>query len=100
MPRLVYSGTFTGTGQSPTFGAQPDYPLNITLSGTFSATVQLERSFDNGSTWFSLTVDSSPWAVYSTPVSEQAWVPTEAGILYRLNCTSYSSGTVTYRVSQ
>jgi len=38
-------------------------------------------------------------AAFTQPVSlvGEEW---ERGVLYRLNCTAHSSGTVTYRVSQ
>jgi hypothetical protein len=100
------SGSFTGTGQSASFQlpgnrgpAMLPILLNITLSGTFSATVVVERSFDDGSTWHPVAKNTDGDAAsYTAPLSLSA-AECETPMLYRLNCTSYSSGTVTYRIS-
>lgn len=95
---LVVSGTFTGTGASGSFLANPRAEVhrtaqfNISLSGFGTATVQLQRSFDGGTTWF--TVKS-----YTADVSEVGDEP-EASVLYRLNCSAYTAGTITYRLSR
>jgi hypothetical protein len=68
---------------------------------TFSATVQLERSFDGGNTWVVCNVGGSgTLAQYTagTPVSA-AFAEPELGVLYRLNCIAYTSGTINYRVT-
>jgi hypothetical protein len=92
------SGTFTGTGQSAAVGVQPG-AFNVSQWGTFAATVQLERSFDNGVTWLPITANGTQLELFTAPVSE-IWVEPEAGVLYRLNDTAYTSGTVNYRISQ
>ena len=69
---------------------------------TFVAAVQIERSFDGGLTWLVCNLGSSgTLASYSagTPVSLTFGEP-EKNVLYRPNCTAYSSGTINYRVSQ
>lgn len=69
-----------------------------------TGTVQLERSFDGGSTWIPANVGSAGViAVWSTatPVSITFGEP-EFGILYRLNCLTYSGAagnTLKYRIS-
>ena len=104
----VVSGTFTGTGVSASF--MPLGTFNMIIGGSggpngnWSATVRLERSFDEGTTWY---VCGDPGgtngqAVYSTAnvdVSRVAGEP-ERGVLYRLNCSAYTSGTINYRLSQ
>lgn len=40
--------TFTSSSQSPAFQVSGGKPFNITLSGTFVATMALQRSFDGG----------------------------------------------------
>lgn len=55
---------------------------------TYTATINLERSFDGGSTW--IHIGAAP-----LDISEA-----EACVLYRLNCTAYTSGTINYRISQ
>lgn len=102
MPDPVAS-TFGATGQSAAFTPDTLTPIkqgrfNLTLSGTFVATVRLERSFDAGSTWHPCTVLGRSQN-FTAPCSEVVR-ETEAGVQYRLNCTAYTSGTVTYRLSQ
>ena len=97
------SGTFTATGQSASFAppvATRDTnggAFNVTLSGTFVGTVKLQRSFDNGTTWHDLTAVGTAIAAFTTAVSE-VWIEPEPGVIFRLNCTAYTSGTVTYRL--
>lgn len=100
------TGSFTATGQSgtfvPTVGARDTNTgkFNVSASGTFVATIKLERSFDNGDNWFVCSSDASGTeASWTAPFSVVAEEPS-AGVLYRLNCTAYTSGTVTYRISQ
>ncbi|WP_454760575.1 hypothetical protein [Caulobacter segnis] len=99
------TGTFTATGQSsaftPTVGSRSTInAFNISASGTFVATVQLERSFDNGDNWFVCSSDASgTTASWTAPFSVVGEEPTP-GVVYRLNCTAFTSGTVTYRISQ
>jgi len=98
LPRAVLDGTFSGTGQSGTF--TPYGPFNISLKGV--GTVRPERSFDAGVTWYPIARDVTgalaSWSVDATGVSLEA-SECEMGVLWRLNCTAYTS-TITYRVSQ
>ena len=104
MAATAVTGTFSATGQSASFapqrtGNKAPATFNVTMRGTFSATVQLERSFDNGTNWHPITAVGTAVYVWTAPCSEVAEEP-EEGVIYRLNCTVYSSGTVTYRLSQ
>lgn len=94
-PRSV-SGVLSAAGASASsFSAQGTF--NLSLWGTFSATMVLERTFD-GVTWLPYTyVDGTP-LVFRLPVSTTIDEP-EEGIRYRLRCTSYTSGTVNWRMS-
>jgi len=68
---------------------------------TFGATVQLEWSFDGGSTWLPCNIGGGgTLAQYNvgTPVRVTFGEP-ERNILYRPNCLAYTSGTVNYRIS-
>lgn len=95
------TGSFTATGQSAAF--QPIMrdrswgQFNIELRGTFVATVTLERSLDGGANWVGVTMVGAPVS-WTAPCSE-VWEENERGAQYRLNCT-WTSGTVTYRLSQ
>lgn len=103
------SGSFTGTGQSDTFYPTPGAPFafvrgsgyfNVTVYGTFTATVAVQRSFDAGATWHTVSQDATGAdAAYTAPMSLVALEP-EHGVVYRLNCTAYSSGTINYRMSR
>lgn len=98
------AGSFTATGQSkpfkPVMRTMAWGTFSVSASGTFVATVQLERSFDSGSNWFVCSSDAAGTvASWTAPFSVNVEEPS-AGVLYRLNCTAYTSGTVTYRISQ
>lgn len=100
MPRVAppLTGTFTGTGNSATYKAYQGF--NVSLWGTFVATIKVQRSFDGGTTWITTSLDST-----GTPASFTSEVTVtgneiEAEVLYRFSCTAYSSGTVNYRLSQ
>jgi hypothetical protein len=90
-------------------GSESDYVIpakgvgfNVTLTNTGVGSVVLERSFDGGTTWSGLYaggVQLYSWSYVGTAVSEVAFEP-EFNVLYRLRCSSYTSGTITYRISQ
>lgn len=93
----VVSGSFAATGQSGN-RMMLGY-FNLSIWGTFSGSVQLERTFDAGSNWLPVAEDpTGTKAAYTTPVSVEVYEP-EAGVFYRLNCTAYVSGTINYRIS-
>lgn len=74
--------------------------FNVFISGTFSATAQLEKSYNGGSTWVVCSTDASGTAAsYSSSVSVIGFEP-ELGVEYRVNCTAFTSGTMNWRVSQ
>lgn len=95
---MLISGSFGATGQSavaPLYGS-----FNISLWGTFSATAQLQRSFDGGTTWLPVSSDAAGDTLqWSVPFSG-TWTEVEKVVLYRLACTAYVSGTINYRISQ
>lgn len=65
-------------------------------------TVQLERSFDGGSTFIACNIGGNgalaQW-VNAGPINITFGEP-EKNVLYRLNCIAYTSGTLNYRISQ
>ncbi len=74
--------------------------FNLALTGTFVATVKLQRSFDGGAVWQVVSRDvTGQEAAWSAPVSLAGEEP-ERGVLYRLACSAYTSGSVGYRISQ
>lgn len=84
------TGSFTGTGQSSSEAFWGDF--TVSLSGFGSGTVQLERSFDDGSTW--KVVET-----YTSDTERNGSEP-RPQTKYRLNCTVYSSGTIVYRIAK
>ena len=61
-------------------------------TGTGVGTVELQRSFDNELTW--KTVDSF------TADNESVGDAAENSVRWRLNCSAFTSGTITARISQ
>lgn len=76
--------------------------LDVSLYGTFVATVQLERTFDGPdavnqgtANWIPCTFLGTlvTWTIPGTEVVDEP----HSGVMYRWNCTSYTSGTISYR---
>lgn len=91
------SGNFQPKIRSMAWGA-----FNVFLSNTGSATIQLERSPDGGTTWYPIYAGGAQlysWSYTGTAISETV-EEVEAGVIYRLKDTSHTSGTVTGRLSQ
>jgi hypothetical protein len=89
---LTNSAVTTGTDAAAVFtGADIIYVGNVNV----------ERSFDGANTWLVANIGGA-----GTPAQYAAGTPVnitfgdpEAGVLYRMNCTSYASGTINYRMS-
>lgn len=94
------SGSSSGTGNSPALSTKADYNLYLTLSGTWSGTVTLMRSIDNGATWNPVTGHGSPSLGQFTQNCDEAITMVKtAGVRYRLQF-NITSGTVVYRLAQ
>jgi hypothetical protein len=93
------ASTFTATGSSSSFTPLAGRGFNVSLWGVFVAAAQLERSFDSGATWLPLTAGGIQLYQWTVPASEIVQED-EVGVRYRLRCTSFTSGTVSYRISQ
>lgn len=94
---VVAEGVFSATGAGEAVvmvGA-----FNITLWGTFSATIAFERSFDAGTTWIPVAFPDGTPITYTAPGSG-SWGEIEAGVYYRLRCSSYTSGAASWRISR
>lgn len=98
--RQVKRGAFAAPGI--TSGADlfaPVGPFNLTLWGTFTGSVTLERLLPGEEVWVPLSKDlTGAAAAFTAPVSLTSSEP-EAGTLYRLNCDAVS-GTLNWRLSQ
>lgn len=68
---------------------------------SYTGSVQIERSLDGGATWLLCNIGGSgSLAVYAagTPISLTFGEP-ERNVLYRLNCTAFTTGPINYRIS-
>jgi hypothetical protein len=102
----VLSGSFTGTGVSGNFQFLGVFNLIFGGSGgpngAYVASLQLERSFDGGTTWYVAGVGGGgAQALYNVANQDVSVLVTEVerGMVYRLHCTAYTSGTINYRLS-
>ena len=92
------TGTFSGTGQSGTFVTQggattkKSHPsrFNVSMNFVGTASVTLERSFDGGTTWFTVAVYTGSASIMREEI--------EQSVGYRLNCTAHTDNVV-YRLS-
>src|SRR5262249_17311740 len=92
------TGSFAGTGAGSSIAFRDSF--NASIWGVFVGTVVIEKSYDNGSSWSAVSKDPSGAAAsYTAPASVVVTEP-ELGILYRLNCSAYTSGTINWRLSQ
>lgn len=82
--------TFTGTGVSP--GVEIKGEFSVSISGFGTGSVAAQRSYDDGATWRTVDTFSADYEGYGR---EQ-----ESGVLYRFNCTSYTSGSINCRMGQ
>jgi len=96
---LVISGTINGSGQTSS-AVQLINEFSVCVGGTFNATVLLERSPDEGINYFPCSTDATGTpASYTAPMSVDV-MSLRHGMLYRLRCTAYSSGTITWVIWQ
>jgi len=98
MSGKALTGSFTEAGHSsslPIYGK-----VNVTLSGDFSANIAIQRKFSNSNDWHILSKDvEGTSGIFITPISliiEEI----ERDVSYRVNCLSYSSGPVVFRISK
>jgi hypothetical protein len=99
---IVQTGTLSAVGNGPAFGpveAGGIFAVTVEITGT--ATARIERSFDGGTTWVNRPRDkvggsiSSQTATFFSLLDEP-----EAGILYRVAVTAWTSGAVNWRFAQ
>lgn len=98
----VATSSFGGTGAGGACVPQPGY-FNVGLVGGVG-TVKLEKSYDNGTTWLDVCLDASgtvaSWTLAASQEVNVVCFEPEKRVLYRPNCTAYSSGTITARIGQ
>lgn len=102
----VLSGNFAATGVSGSIALYGSFNVSLYGSsgpnGAWTGSVQLERSFDGGATWLVCSTSAAgAQAVYSAGSKDVSVVVSEPerGVLYRLDCTAFTSGPINYRIS-
>lgn len=87
------AGTLASATTSAEVTVQKGRRFNWITSGTWVGTLVLQRSYDSGSTWNDVKIH-----VMASGVPNISYADTEgvATAQYRLNMTSYTSGTCTY----
>lgn len=90
------SGTITATDGAVVAQTSGSASLNFVVSGTWSATLNIEASNDNGVTWFSIAgdIDATDSIVNNFNVNGLVSIPSGGYPLVRLRANPYTSGTV------
>ncbi len=81
------------------FAPVPGISVMLELTGTWTGSVQLQRSSDGGSTLHDVTLAGAQWGNYAANACEPVWDESEPGAELYLSIT-ITSGTLAYRVSQ
>lgn len=94
--------TQRGTGALSSAASGTAVPLrsgtyNLTIWGTFVATLVVEYSFDAQVTWVAATTLDGVPASFTSPISVVGDQP-EANTYARVRCSSYTSGTANWRI--
>lgn len=84
---LSYSLSSVAAGAVLPFNGKAD----VSISGTFVATILLQRSFDAGTTWVNV-------GSYTAP-TEFLHENNSNAVQYRFNCTAFTSGSAVCRMS-
>ena len=89
--------TFTGAGIGVKSAANMG-EFNVSISGTFIATIQLQRAFQEApTTWLPvLQIDENS----TVEEKQQRGLEVEENVIYRFEVTSYTSGTINVRLSK
>jgi hypothetical protein len=98
-PIQVASGTFTGSGQASSGVLCRNGSAFLNLSGSGTWTVVVATSTDDGATWQQFTQDAAGNALDLThPYSGPVYVGA-AGVLIRVECSAWTSGSPAYRLA-
>lgn len=92
-------GQTSTSGAIGPFAPEPGRAIWLTLTGSWTGSVQLLRSTDGGATRLPLTAAGQPYASYTANANEAVIEDACAGVGYWLAVT-LASGTLTYRLAQ
>lgn len=93
------AGTLSASGTMGPFVPELGRPIWISLSGSWSGTVDLLRSTDGGASKLPLTVGGARWGRFVGNANEAVADESEAGATYYL-AAALQAGTLIYRVAQ
>jgi hypothetical protein len=93
------SGNATASGAIGPFAPDLGRPIWVTLSGTWSGTVTVQRSTDGGATLRPLTIAGGAWGVFTANAQEAVGEESVTGATWWL-VFQRSSGTLSYEVRQ
>jgi hypothetical protein len=94
----IVSGSLSATGAVGPYRSFGSRPFNIFITGTFVATVEIQRSADQGATWTTFyPPDLGGTAIFNAPATFVIREPDPA-VLYQAAVTGYTSGTVNARL--
>lgn len=92
--------TSGASGSSAAFTPQLGRDMYLTLTGTWTGTIQIQRSTDGGTTWRNITIGGgSPWGRYTVNCDEIVDRPTDASGTYRITWSG-ATGSAHYRLAQ
>lgn len=93
------TGSFTALNQTTPW-AEMNGPFLMLATGGVGQ-VTLELSVDGGTTAVICQLNSGADNVWTVPVNQVVGnAPNEQGLLYRLRCSAYTSGTIAARISR
>ena len=93
----VLAGSFTATGAGASMTLLGAFA--VTVYGAFVGSTRLECSFDGGTTWIPVSDESGGDVAFTVP-GQATREQTESSVLYRMNCTAYTSGTINWKITQ
>lgn len=93
------TGSASASGSFGPFVPQLGRAIWLTLWGSWTGTVAVQRSIDGGTTKLPITVGGQPWASFTANAQETIGEETASAATYWLAVT-LASGTLNYRVSQ
>ena len=97
LANAVLTGTLTSATQSTIWSCYGAF--NFAVWGTFTANLQLEKTYDSSTTWIPVAFNNNPTQVFVNAPASLTIGELERGVAYRLNCVSFTTGTINYRFS-
>ncbi len=97
-PIALATNAFTAIAAGTPIEMVGHYNFNLSF-GAAVGTVKLARSYDGGASWKIASKPDLTPASFTTDQDGVGYEP-EAGVLYRWDCTAWTSGTINARLSR